>query len=82
MKEKIVKKKATDKKKNDDKNKEKKDKFKPNITMIHYHHVFNFALNINALSEIFKGIIDLMPFIKALLNSKVTVNKAITLFPP
>ena len=78
MKEKIIKKKITDKKKNDDKNKKKKNKFKSNVIMIHYHYVFSSALNTNALFKIFKRITDLMSFIKALINSKITVNKTTT----
>ena len=71
----------TNKKKNDDKSKRKKDKFKSDVTMIYYHHAFDFALNMNALPEAFKGITDLMPFVKALINSKITVNKATMPFP-
>ena len=66
----------TDKKKGDDKSKRKEDKFKPDVTMIHYHYAFSSALNMNALSEALKEITDLMPFVKALINNKVTVNKA------
>ena len=82
MKEKIVKKKVTDKKKSDDKSKKKEDKFKPDVTMIHHHYAFSSALNTNALSEIFKRITDLMPFIKTLINSKIIINKAIMPFSP
>ena len=78
MEEKIAKKKVTDKKKSNDKNKKKEDKFKPDVTMIHCHYTFSSALNMNALSEVLKGITDLMPFVKTLINSKVTVNKATT----
>ena len=78
--EKITKKKVTDKKKDDDKSKRKENKFKPNIIIIHYHHAFNSALNMNALSEVLKRITDLMSFIKTLINSKITVNKTTTLF--
>ena len=77
--EKVAKKKTTDKKKSNDKNKRKKDRFKPDVTMIHCHHVFDSALNMNALPETFKRITDLMSFVKALINSKVTVNKVIIL---
>ena len=77
MKEKIAKKKMTDKKKDDDKSKEKENKFKPDITIIYHHHAFSSALNMNALSKAFKGITDLMSFVKALINSKITVNKII-----
>ena len=76
--EKVAKKKAADKKKGDDKNKGKENKSKPDVTMIHHHHAFSSALNMNALPEVFKGITDLMPFVKALIDSKVTINKAIT----
>ena len=81
MEKKIAKKKAADKKKDDNKNKKKENKFKPNIIMIHCYYAFNSALNTNALSEIFKRITDLTPFVKALINSKITVNKAATLSP-
>ena len=37
-------------------------------------------MNTNALSEAFKKITDLMPFVKTLINNKVTVNKVITSF--
>ena len=77
MKEKVVKKKVADKKKDDDKSKRKEDKFKPNVIMIHCHHTFSFALNMNALSKAFKRITDLMLFVKALIDSKVTINKII-----
>ena len=77
--EKVAKKKVTDKKKDDDKNKGKEDKFKPDITIIHHHYAFSSALNTNALSEALKEITDLMPFVKALIDSKITINKAITL---
>ena len=50
--------------------------------MIHYHYTFGSALNINALSEIFKKITNLMSFIKTLINSKITVNKTIMLSSP
>ena len=80
MKEKITKKKTADKKKDDDKSKRKEDKFKPDITIIHYYYVFDSALNTNALPEAFKRITDLMSFVKALINSKVTVNKTIIPF--
>ena len=80
MEEKVVKKKAANKK-DDDKSKGKEDKFKLNITMIHHHHVFNSALSMNTLPEILKGITDLRPYIKALIDSKVTINKAITPTP-
>ena len=76
MEEKIIKKKVTDKKKGDDKNKGKKNKFKPDVTMIYHHYAFGSALNMNALSETFKEITDLMSFIKALIDNKITVNKA------
>ena len=79
--EKIVKKKITDKKGND-KSKKKKDKFKFNITMIYCHHAFDSALNTNALSETFKEITDLMSFVKALINNKITVNKTTTSSSP
>ena len=79
MKEKVVKKKVADKKKDDDKNKKKKNKFKPDIIIIHYHYTFGSALNTNALSEAFKEIIDLMSFVKALIDSMITINKAIIL---
>ena len=78
MKKKVVKKKAADKKKSNDKNKGKKDRFKSDVIMIYHHYAFSSALNTNALSEAFKGITDLMPFVKALINSKVTVNKVTT----
>ena len=80
MKEKVVKKKTANKKKNNDKNKRKEDRFKPDVIMIYHHYVFSSALNMNVLSETFKGITDLMPFVKTLINSKVTVNKTITPF--
>ena len=80
--EKVVKKKVANKKKGDNKNKGKKDKSKPDITMIHCHHAFGSALNTNALSEVLKGITDLMSFVKALINSKVTINKTTTPSPP
>ena len=79
MEEKVVKKKAADKKKDDDKSKKKKDKFKPDVTIIHYHHAFDSALNTNALPEVLKGITDLMPFVKALIDSKIIINKTIML---
>ena len=69
----------TNKKKDDDKNKRKKNRFKSDIIMIYHHYAFSFALNMNALSEIFKRIIDLMSFVKILINSKITVNKIIML---
>ena len=78
MKEKIVKKKITDKKKNDDKNKKKENKFKSDIIIIHHHYAFNSALNMNVLLKALKKITDLMPFVKALINSKITINKVIT----
>ena len=78
VKKKIIKKKTADKKKNDDKNKRKKDRFKSDVIMIHHYHAFSFALNINILSEVFKRITDLMSFVKALIDNKITVNKAIT----
>ena len=80
MKEKVAKKKAADKKKSDDKNKKKEDRFKSDVTMIYYHYTFSFALNINALPEAFKKITNLMPFIKALINNKVIINKTIMPF--
>ena len=80
MKEKIIKKKTTDKKKDDDKSKKKKDKFKSDIIMIYHHYAFGSALNMNALSEALKRITDLISFVKALINNKVTVNKAIIPF--
>ena len=78
MEEKVIKKKAADKKKGNDKSKEKKKKFKSDIIIIYHYYTFNSALNTNALSEVFKEITDLMPFVKALINNKVTVNKIIT----
>ena len=77
MKEKVVKKKVADKKKNNDKNKEKKNKFKSDIIMIYCYHTFGSALNMSALSKVFKGITVLMSFVKALIDSKITVNKTI-----
>ena len=74
--EKIVKKKAADKKKGDDKNKGKENRSKPDVTMIHCHYAFGSALNMNALPEALKGITDLMSFVKALIDSKVIINKA------
>ena len=65
------------KKKGNDKNKKKEDRFKFDVTMIYYHHVFSSALNTNALSEVFKRITDLMSFVKALIDSKVIINKTI-----
>ena len=81
VKEKIIKKKAADKKKDNDKNKRKEDKFKSDVTIVHCHYTFNSALNTNALSKVFKGITDLMPFVKALINSKVIINKTTTPSP-
>ena len=75
MKEKVVKKKATDKKKDNDRNKEKENRFKSDVIMIYHHYIFGSALNTNALPEAFKEITDLMPFVKALINSKITINK-------
>ena len=49
--------------------------------MIHHHYAFDFALNTNALTEVLKGITDLMPFVKTLIDSKVTINKATTPSP-
>ena len=48
--------------------------------MIHCYYVFNSTLNMNALSKVFKEITDLMSFVKTLINSKITVNKATTPF--
>ena len=78
VKEKVAKKKTADKKKGDDKSKKKKDKFKLNIIMIYHHHTFSSALNMYALPEALKGITNLMPFVKALINSKVIINKTTT----
>ena len=78
MKKKIVKKKAADKKK--DNNNKKINKFKSDVTMIHHHYAFNSTLNTNTLSETFKKITDLMPFVKTLIDSKATVNKIIIPF--
>ena len=80
--EKVTKKKAADKKKYDDKSKKKENKFKFNVTIIHHHHAFSSALNTNALLKAFKGITDLIPVVKALIDSKVTINKAIMPSPP
>ena len=80
MEEKVAKKKTADKKKDDDKNKRKENRFKPDVIIIHCHHAFSSALNTNALSEAFKRITDLMSFVKALINNKITVNKITTLF--
>ena len=80
MKEKVVKKKTADKKKDDDKNKRKENKFKLNVIIIHHYYAFDSALNTNALSEAFKKITDLMSFIKALIDSKIIINKTTTPF--
>ena len=80
MKKKIIKKKTTDKKKDNDKNKNNKNKFKLNIIIIHHHYAFSFALNTNTLSEAFKKIINLMSFVKTLINSKIIINKTIIPF--